>query len=351
MTSALEVIAAGPGSTLQDRGRFGHQRFGVSTAGAADPLLLTAANVLVGNAADEAAIEFTLVGDTYAVETDSCRIAVAGDAELVIDGQAQLAWTSHRLTRGQRLRVGALASGARGYLAVAGGFDAEPVLGSVSTHLRSGLGGFSGTRLRPGDSLPLKLAEVPLVPERALDPRRLPARANVLRVVLGPQRSHFSEAGLAAFLGSEFTVTAEADRMGYRLDGPTIEHADGFNIISDGIPLGAIQVPGTGKPIILLADRQTTGGYPKIACVIAPDVAALAQLRPGAKLRFQAVSVEEGTAAHRAFAELIGNLPALIETAIPGGAMDSERLLSLNLIDGIVLAGAAPGRPDTEGKP
>ena len=114
---------------------------------------------------------------------------------------------------------------------------------------------------------------------------------------------------------------------------------------------GAIQVPGTGKPIILLADRQTTGGYPKIACVIAPDVAALAQLRPGAKLRFQAVSVEEGTVAHRAFAVLIGNLPALIEAAIPGGAMDSERLLSLNLIGGVVLAGTATGRPDSEGKP
>jgi biotin-dependent carboxylase-like uncharacterized protein len=350
MRSALEVIAAGPASTLQDRGRFGHQRFGVSTAGAADPLLLAAANTLAGNAADEAAIEFTLVGDTYVVEADSCRIAVAGDAEVVIDGHPRLAWTSHRLTRGQRFRVGALISGARGYLAVAGGFDAAPVLGSVSTHLRSGLGGFSGTRLRPGDSLPLKLAEVPLEPERALDPRRLPTRSNVLRVVLGPQQSHFTEAGLAAFLGSEFTVTTEADRMGYRLDGPVIEHAGGFNIISDGIPLGAIQVPGTGKPIILLADRQTTGGYPKIACVIAPDVAALAQLRPGVKLRFQAVSVEEGTAAHRAFAELIGNLPALVETAIPGGPMDSERLLSLNLIDGIVLAGAAAGWSDTGGK-
>jgi biotin-dependent carboxylase-like uncharacterized protein len=343
MTSTLEVIAAGPGSTLQDKGRFGLQRFGVSTAGAADPLLLAAANALVGNAAYEAAIEFTLVGDTYAVEADSCRIAVAGDAEVVIDGQSHPAWTSHRLTRGQRLRVSALSSGARGYLAVAGGFDAEPVLGSVSTHLRSGLGGFSGTRLRPGDRLPLKLAEVPMEPERALDPRRLPVRSNTLRVVLGPQQSHFTEAGLAAFLGSEFTVTAEADRMGYRLDGAVIEHADGFNIISDGIPLGAIQVPGTGKPIILLADRQTTGGYPKIACVIAPDVAALAQLRPGAKLRFQVVSVEEGTAAHRAFAKLIGNLPALVETAIPGGSMDSERLLSLNLIDGIVLAGTATG--------
>lgn len=351
MISALEVIAAGPGSTLQDKGRFGHQRYGVSTAGAADPLLLAAANALVGNAAYEAAIEFTLVGDTYAVEVNSCRIAVAGDAEVVIDGQSHPAWTSHRLTRGQRFRVGALSSGARGYLAVAGGFDAAPVLGSVSTHLRSGLGGFSGTRLRPGDHLPLKLAEVPMEPERALDPRRLPVRSNTLRVVLGPQQSHFTETGLAAFLESEFSITAEADRMGYRLDGPIIEHADGFNIISDGIPLGAIQVPGTGKPIILLADRQTTGGYPKIACVIAPDVAALAQLRPGAKLRFQAVSVEEGTAAHRAFAKLIGNLPALIEAAIPGGAMDSERLLSLNLIDGIVLAGAATGRPESEGRP
>ena len=114
------------------------------------------------------AIEFTLVGDTYAVEADSCRIAVAGDAEVVIDGQPRLAWTSHRLTRGQRLRIGAMASGARGYLAVAGGFDAAPVLGSVSTHLRSGLGGFSGSRLRPGDRLPLKLAEVPLDPNTLL---------------------------------------------------------------------------------------------------------------------------------------------------------------------------------------
>src|SRR5689334_16818722 len=208
MTSAaLEVAAAGPGSTLQDKGRFGLQRFGVSTAGAADPLLLAAANALVGNAAYEAAIEFTLVGDTYLVKADSCRIAVAGDAEVVIDGQSYPAWTSHRLMRGQRFRIGALSSGARGYLAVAGGFDVMPVLGSVSTHLRSGLGGVSGTRLRPGDRLPLKLAEVPMEIERALDPRRLPAHSNTLRVVLGPQQSHFTEAGLAAFLGSEFTVT------------------------------------------------------------------------------------------------------------------------------------------------
>lgn len=343
MSGALEVVAAGPGSTLQDRGRFGHQRFGVSTAGAADPLLLAASNALVGNDAYEGAIEFTLVGDTYEVAAESCRIAVAGESCLTIDGQPHLSWTSHRLTRGQRLRVGALNSGARGYLAVAGGFDAAPVLGSVSTHLRSGLGGFSGRRLAPGDRLPLKLAEAPQEPERTLDPRRILARSNLLRVVLGPQQSHFTDAGLATFLESEFTVTAEADRMGYRLDGPAVEHADGFNIISDGIPLGAIQVPGTGRPIVLLADRQTTGGYPKIAVLITPDVAALSQLRPGAKLRFQAVTVEEGTDAHRAFADLIGNLPALVETAIPGGILDSERLLSLNLIDGMVLAGTPTG--------
>lgn len=346
MSGVLEVVTAGPGSTLQDRGRFGHQRFGVSTAGAADPLLLAASNALVGNGAYEGAIEFTLVGDTYEVAAESCRIAVAGESYLTIDGQQHPSWTSHRLTRGQRFRVGSLNSGARGYLAVAGGFDAAPVLGSVSTHLRSGLGGFSGRRLAPGDRLPLKLDEAPREPERTLDPRRILSRSNVLRVVLGPQESHFTDAGLAAFLESEFTVTAEADRMGYRLDGPAVEHVDGFNIISDGIPLGAIQVPGTGRPIVLLADRQTTGGYPKIACVIAPDVAALSQLRPGATLRFQAVTVEEATDAHRAFAELIGNLPALVETEIPGGILDSERLLSLNLIDGMVLAGT-PAGPDS----
>jgi len=292
--SGLLIRQAGPSSTVQDLGRTGSQRFGISPAGAADPLLLAIANTLAGNAADTAGIECTLMGDTYEVTAGSARLAVAGDVVLRIDGEPAPAWTAHKLRRGQVLKmVGPVKRGLRFYLAAEGGFAVDPVLGSRSTHARTGIGGNEGRRLRAGDALPLVRNSVTEAAERRFDPALLPGAPDRLRVVLGPQDDYFTPAGIATFLQSDYTVARDADRMGCRLEGPPIEHAKGHNIISDGIPLGAIQVPGNGQPIVLMRDRQTTGGYPKIACVIGPDLAALAQKRPGDVVRFTAVTGEE----------------------------------------------------------
>ncbi len=334
MTAGLKVLSAGPLSMIQDGGRHGYQRYGVSVAGAFDPLRLAAANALVGNAAAEGGIELTMTGDTYEVAADSVRIALAGDFAVTIDGEPAAPWRSHTLGRGQVLKVGAAREGLRGYVAVAGGFDLVPQLGSVATHVRNRLGGLDGGKLKAGDLLPLRLAAAPAAADRALDPALLPRRNLTLRVVPGPQDGHFSPDQIATFLGGAWTIGRESDRMGCRLEGPVIGHAKGFNIISDGIPLGAVQVPGSGQPIILLPDRQTAGGYPKIACVIRPDIAVLAQARPGDVVRFQAVTAEAALAAHRAWRAAIAGLPAL--TGPAGGDLDSERLLGLNLVGGMV---------------
>ncbi|MFP5515077.1 MAG: biotin-dependent carboxyltransferase family protein [Alphaproteobacteria bacterium] len=340
---ALKIEVAGPSSTLQDAGRFGFQRFGVSVAGASDPLLLAAANALVGNSPFEGALEFTLTGDTLVVEAASCHVAVTGDAVLTIDGDPAQAWRSYRLKAGQVLRVGALRSGVRGYLAVAGGFAVDPVLGSVSTHVRSALGGLHGRALRAGDRLPLRLNEAPERMEGVLDTAELPRPGEETRVVLGPQDDLFTPAGVEALLSGTYRVSHEADRMGYRLEGPKIDHAAGFNITSDGIPPGAIQVPGTGQPIVLLADRQTTGGYPKIGCVIAPDLGPLAQKRPGDPVRFRAVTPGQARVAYSRFHTALAALPGLVRAAGAFALHDSERLLSINLVGGMV-DGLTPDR-------
>lgn len=308
--SALRVIQAGPYSTVQDAGRLGSQRFGISPAGAADPALLAIANTLVGNPRDAAAIECTLTGDAYEVAAESVRLAVAGDVTLKIDGEAAAPWRSHRLARGQKLRIGPCRKGLRFYVAVEGGIACPPVLGSRSTHVRTGIGGIEGRRLKAGDMLPLAQDAVAPGPERGFDPAGLPAAPERLRVVLGPQDDYFTAAGIKTFLESDYTVARDADRMGCRLEGPAIEHAKGHNIISDGIPLGGIQVPGNGLPIVLMQDRQTTGGYPKIACLIGPDVARLAQKRPGETVRFVALSPGEAEAAVRAEAARLAELLA-----------------------------------------
>ncbi|WP_377807032.1 biotin-dependent carboxyltransferase family protein [Azospirillum sp. A29] len=336
MTTHLRVAAAGPSSTIQDRGRVGYQRYGVSVAGAADPLLHAAANALVGNRPGEGAVEFTLAGDSVTVEGGPVRIAVAADADLTVDGDPVPGWTSLRLTDGQTLRIGTLRSGMRGYWAVEGGFALQPVLGSVATHIRSRMGGMDGGALKAGDRLPLALDHAADRGERCLDPSLLPARGGRLRVMLGPQQDYFTAAGIEAFLEEDYALSHEADRMGCRLDGPVIEHARGFNITSDGIPLGAVQVPGTGRPIVLLADRQTTGGYPKIACVVGPDVAALAQMRPGERLRFAAVDAAEAGRIQARHRELVDGLPALLQSAGGFALYDSSRLLGFNLIGGAV---------------
>ncbi len=330
MSAALRVLAPGPMTTLQDGGRVGWLRFGVAQSGALDPRALAAANLLAGNRPDEGALEMTLAGGEFAAEGGPVRIALAGcDMRATIDGAAAAPGRSHTLAAGSVLRIGAARSGARAYLAAAGGFAAEPVFGSVATHLRSGIGGFSGRALAAGDVLTLSGA--PEGPELSLAAPPPPSHPRV-RIVLGPQDDGFTEAALAALLGAEYRVTPRADRMGCRLEGKRLEHRADFNIVSDGVASGSIQVPGDGQPIILLADRQTTGGYPKIATVIGADLPALGQARPGDILRFEAVTLDAAVAARRALRAWLDALPALVA---PVGVLDSERLLRTNLISGV----------------
>jgi biotin-dependent carboxylase-like uncharacterized protein len=332
--TALVLTAAGPFSTLQDSGRWGYLRYGVTPAGAMDLIGLAAANLLVGNPPGEAAIEFTLAGDGFELDGESARLALVGDAPITLGGAQLAPWRSFTLKRGERLQIGALRRGARGYLAVAGGFAAAPQLGSRATHARSGLG---GGVLRTGDRLELARPAAREGGDVALEPTELPYLQGAIRVVLGPQEDRFTAAGIETFLSGTYTVTAEADRMGYRLEGPEIEHADGFNTISDAILTGSIQVPGTRKPIVLMADRQTTGGYPKIATTATASLPTLAQLKPGDRLRFEAVDAAQARALLRAQTEAMRTLAGKLRPVLRDPRdLPSEMLLAHNLIAGVV---------------
>lgn len=334
--NALAVVDPGTLATLQDLGRTGYQRFGVTPAGAMDECSLRIANLLVGNDPGEAAVEFTLSGGTWQVEADVCRLAVAGgEFPVTIDGRHAAAYCTHTLKRGQRLVIGRAAAGARGYIAVAGGFDVSPVLGSRSTHVRSGLGGLDGGPLKAGDSLPLRAADGFDGPDVWLTADLWPGLHETVRVVLGPQEDLFTDAGIETFLTYPYRVLPQSDRMGYRLDGPPIAHAGDYNIVSDGIARGSVQVVGNGQPIILLSDRQTTGGYAKIATVISADLPVLAQRRPGDTIRFEVVHLDE---AETERALMMGMIEGLRDLFRPVGSPEHEtrHLLEINLIDGVV---------------
>ena len=335
--SILCVGAAGPATTIQDLGRRGWQRYGVTTAGAMDPVALRIGNVLVGNPPGTPAIELVMQGGSFSLGESTTRIALTGaDMPMTIDGSPAAAWRSHRLQAGQTVRIGPARDGVYAYLALAGGFALAPVLGSFSTHLRSAMGGFGGRALQPGDELPLAGTAAPSGGERRLPAADHPRPRHTFRVVPGPQDDYYTSAGMRTLLTSEYVVSSQADRMGIRLSGPPIEHAKGFNIISDGIAEGSIQVPGAGEPIVLLADRQSTGGYPKIATVISVDVAALAQCPPGTPIRFAQIGIEEAQRLRRERDCRLAALPGRLLPAGQGEGLDSETLLSLTLIDGVV---------------
>jgi 5-oxoprolinase (ATP-hydrolysing) subunit C len=331
--SALRIIAAGPLTTLQDGGRAGWLRFGVAVSGAMDQASLAIANTLVGNDWHEGALEMTLAGGIFSVEGGAVSVALAGaDMAATLEGTPVPVGRSFMLRPGARLRLGSAHAGARTYLSVAGGFAASAVFGSVATHLRSGIGGFAGRALADGDLLPLKAHEMAGA-DRALPSDHAAPTSPRVRVVLGPQQDYFTAGAIDTLLAAEYEITAQADRMGYRLAGLPLAHAKGYDLISDAIAAGTIQVPGNRQPILLLADRQTTGGYPKIATVISADLPALGQRRPGEKLRFAAVGLAEAAAARRAFLAWRDGLPASL---LPLGAgFDSEKLLGANLISGV----------------
>ncbi|WP_342163831.1 biotin-dependent carboxyltransferase family protein [Methylobacterium sp. SD21] len=332
--SVLAIEAAGPGVTLQDGGRKGYLRFGITAAGPMDPLMFATANRAVGNPLDATAIEVSTGGLTITAREGPLGLAlVSGGFRATLDGAALPPAFALTLEPGQTLTVRAGSTGAWGYLAVAGRLDVAPVLGATATHTRSGLGGLDGRGLRAGDRLGVSEARAgDGAPQRLLAPwlDRDPSR---IRVVLGPQDDYFSDDQIAAFLAGPWTVSPRGDRMACFVDGTPLTHAKGHDIVSDGVAMGAIQVPGNGLPIILMADRQSTGGYPKIATVIGPDLGPLAQAQGGTRIAFAAVSVPEAVAARRAEAEALRHeIPRepLLRTDFP-----AEFLLGLNLVGGV----------------
>ncbi|MXX53316.1 MAG: biotin-dependent carboxyltransferase family protein [Dehalococcoidia bacterium] len=294
----MEIVSPGLLTTVQDLGRTGYQRYGIPVCGALDSVSLRIANILVGNRDHLAGLEITAIGPTIRF-TEGATIAVVGaDLEPTLNGNPMPAWESVYAEAGSVLGFGMPRDGLRAYLAVSGGIEAPLVMKSRSTDLKGGFGGFAGRALSAGDAIAVGDS-----PYRGVtSSRRLPPEISRqtthgqhfdIRVVLGPQEGAFTEEGVYTLLNSEYTVSNDADRTGYRLEGPTIEHISGADIVSDGTALGSIQVPGGGTPIVLLADRGTTGGYTKIGTVISPDIGLIAQAMPGARIRFSEVSVED----------------------------------------------------------
>lgn len=343
MSPALAILAAGPAVSLQDAGRRGYLRFGVTEAGAMDPLAFATANVAAKGPSrrDDTAIEISLGGLEVSAEGAPIPIAVAGgEFEVRLDGHVLPSAVRLELPVGARLRVRPGRAGAWCYLAVGGQFDLPRVLGSNATHARSGLGGIGGRALAAGDRLPVRDTEQRGMMPEALDVPWLNRPGDVIRVLLGPQDDYFSKEEVARFCAGPWMLSPRSDRMAYLLDGPRLSHASGFNIISDGIVMGAIQVPGDGRPIVLMADRQVTGGYTKIATVIGPDLGRLAQRLAGKPFRFEVVDRGVALAARRverdALARPVGGVP-LVRTSF-----SSELLLGLNLIAGVT-SGAEDG--------
>jgi antagonist of KipI len=283
----IRILAPGLFTTVQDLGRPGHGPLGVSPSGAADPVALRLGNLLVGNPPHAAALEMTLLGGTFAFDMDAV-VALAGS-----DFGAE-PWIPRLIRAGETLKLGPTRSGARCYLCVRGGIEVPLFLGSASTHILSGLGGFEGRALRKGDVLrvgpsPGDYRPVRVKPEALarLAPRKL------LRVTTGPQWDWFSNEAREAFLTTPYRVTEESNRMGLRLSGASAELTGRGHMITEGVPLGAIQIPANGQPIILFVEQQTTGGYPKIANIISADLPSVGQLRPRDEIRFQLISLEE----------------------------------------------------------
>jgi 5-oxoprolinase (ATP-hydrolysing) subunit C len=332
----LVVVRCGPGTTLQDIGRYGWQRFGLGPAGAMDRVAMAEANALVGNTESVGSIEFALIGGQFRVEAGRVRVALAGaEADLKIDGRLVALSTAITVDSGSIIDVGTLRGGLFVYLAVAGGFSVPLDLGAVATHVRAHVGGVDGRALRSWDRLSCNNSEVVGPDLGCIGGIKKSNTALPIRVILGPQADHFTDTGRATFLEATYTITPHIDRMGIRLTGPKIEHsAKGYNIVSDGIATGSIQVPGMGEPLVLLADRQTTGGYPKIATIITADLGRIAQMPPGTNLRFQAVSRRDAIQALVEQRDALAAFRARLRPAERAADLSSERLLGLNLVDG-----------------
>ena len=291
---SITILNPGLLTTVQDFGRIGYQQFGVPVSGVVDPRAMSIANILVDNPEDEAVLECTMLGPQIRFNAPNAIAITGGDLGPTIDNQPIPNYAAIRVEAGQVLRFAGLRSGCRAYIAFAGGLDIAPVMGSRSTYMKAKIGGVEGRKLQKDDVIKFRKPNPDLrgLNIRHISPEFVPRLEYKLRVVLGPQDDMFTEHGIETFLSESYVVTPEFDRMGCRLDGEIIEHkGESGDIISDGIAFGAIQVPTAGKPIIMLSDRQTTGGYTKIANVISADFRILAQLKAGDRVRFAQVSI------------------------------------------------------------
>jgi antagonist of KipI len=291
----FKVIKPGLQTSVQDLGRYGYQQYGMSPSGAMDTYSMQMANLLTGNPLGEAVLETVMLGPSIEALHDVSVAICGGDLEPRVNGQEVPMWKSFVLKKGEILSFGRVKSGGRAYLSFAGGIDVPLVLGSKSTFLNGSLGGFNGRTLEAGDIVHGKPA---VFKNRFLHRNFIPEykKQITIRVILGPHYEKFTPSAIDLFLASEYKVSSKSNRMGYRLDGPKLAHKERADIISDAVPLGGIQVPASGEPIILMAERQTTGGYPRIGTVASVDLPTLSQALPGSVIRFKEISIEEAQA-------------------------------------------------------
>ena len=307
---SLKIDFAGPLTTVQDLGRFGYRQDGFGTSGAMDRRAAVTANRLVGNEDDAALLEMTLWG-IKATALDRALVCLCGgDFPFLVNGEKKPMNTPVAVSAGDTIQVGAAAKGCRAYLAVHGGFDVPMVSGSRSTNLKCAVGGFQGRRLAVGDILPVLPASPKAAEENTFPVEPYFGPSVTVRAIRGPQAERFSAEAVQTFFSSEYTVTPQSDRMGVRLSGAPIVAEKGVDILSDGIVFGNVQVPKNGQPILLLSDAQTTGGYAKIATVIAADHPTLGQLRPGDRIRFEECTLSK---ARRLYKEQEKRLPKAIK--------------------------------------
>ncbi|RKL67927.1 KipI antagonist [Salipaludibacillus neizhouensis] len=317
MTALMKVIDPGLHTTIQDLGRHGYQEFGIGPSGPMDPWAFKLANLLAGNNQKEAVLEITMVGPTVLFMENTVISLAGANLSPTIDGKKVMMWQSIYVKKGQELRFGKPKHGARSYLAIAGGIQTDKILGSRATNVRAVLGGVDGEALNSRDEVPGIVLKDSILKKRGGKHLSHSLRAyyrphQIVRVIPDEQAAFFTQDSQEDFYNETFKITAQSDRMGYRLEGKGLERKKDGEILSDAVAFGSIQVPRGGAPIILMADRQTTGGYPKIGTIISHDLWRVAQLLPGQTITFEKTTLEE---AHRCL-EAEANVCKVLEMAI-----------------------------------
>ena len=309
---SITVLKAGTQTTVQDSGRPGFAHLGISASGAADAFSFRIGNRLVGNDPNTAALEITLTGGEYGLGSNAI-IAITGSAfDVSIDDQPVTNWNGYKIQKGQCLRINSSHDGARCYVCVQGGFDVPPLLSSRSTHLMTGLGGFGGRTLRKGDVLELGHAsELQCAKMNNVNEIQRQLNCDTIRVTKGLEEDWFNDDSWDSFLNNQFSVSQAFSRMGIRMEGTSIESSSGHEILTQGVPLGAVQVPGNGQPIISFVEHQTTGGFPRIANVISADLCKVGQLKPGDRFKFALVFMAEAEQLYLEQINFFHNLSAL----------------------------------------